>query len=338
MRTIYPYETLAGDVTLALGDAETDGHAARGAWRDTDERVLDLSNLERAAWSTASIPVEVVGPPTELQERRAAGGNPTAHIVVQCGFTNTRQAYELTEDTDAARWRGEIHLDREFWFGRVEVSTYITDRVPTGEERVVGVADTWAVLLDDLPQSPVRGELTVVWRDFDDKDVDPPFLASAKGEPYYHFLDPHEPVLYLNVAFPGLEPLLRDRSGRRPAGEQALHDQVRVGIATKFLLAAANAALSSVGAEDGEPPSWPESDWQTELLESLLRRAYPKRAAEDALAEVVALLGTEDGAGQVQNLLISSVDQHVGANRLLKLSIKALGLEPEADIQGEDEQ
>ena len=336
MRTLYPYAVLAGDVIMTLGEPMTDGDIARGSWRDADARIVDLSNLERRSWASATIPVEVVGPPTELRDRRDDGSEPRAHVVVHCGFTNGRQAVELTPDGDGTRWRGEISLDRPFWFGRIEVMGYITDTADVGDNRIIGIADRWQLQLDDLPRSPVRGALTVVWRNFDDKDVDPPVLGTMRGEPYYHFLDPNEPVLYLNAAFPGLEPLLRDRS-RRPAPEQALHDQVRATIATKFLVAAANAALSGVRQEEGEPPEWPDSDWQAELLQALFHRAFPKKSSDDALAEAIAMLGSDDGAGQVQTMLISAVDQHVGSSRLLRLSINRLGLEPEAEHDQEEE-
>ncbi|MBW9205378.1 hypothetical protein KV097_05420 [Mumia sp. zg.B17] len=336
MRTVYPYPILAGDVTITLGHPTTDGDLARGSWRDPDARVVDMSNLERRNWSTVDIPVEMVGPPTELRDRIRDGGDPRAHVVVHCSFTNARQAFELAPDSDGSRWRGRISVDRPFWFGRISAAGYITDHVPAGKHRIVGIADSWHVYLDDLPRSPVRGALTVVWRDFDDRDVDPPVLTTVKGEPYYHFLDPNEPVLFLNAAFPGLEPLLRDRS-HRPLGEQSLHDQVRATIATKFFLAAANAALGAVRHEDGEAPAWPDSDWQSDLLQTLFHHAYPKKSSDDALAEVMAMLDSDDGAGQVQSTLISAVDRHVGSSRLLRLGISRLGLEPEAEHEQEDE-
>jgi hypothetical protein len=337
MRTLYPYRTLAGDVTLTLGEPITDGGAARGSWRDPDVRVIDMSNLERRGWDTATFPIELIGPPSELRDRIADGGAPSAHVVVHCGYSNGRQAVELVPDHEGARWHGELSLDRPFWFGRLEVLGYITDSVEVGDNRVIGVADRWQVQLDDLPRSPVSGALTVVWRNFDDKDVEPAVLATVRGEPYYHLLDPNEPVLFLNSAFPGLEPLLRDRV-RRPSTEQALHDQVRAAIATKFFIAAANAALAGVRREEGEPPEWPESEWQSELLQALFHRVYPKKSSDDALAETVAMLDSDDGAGQVQAMLINAVDQHVGSSRLLRLSINRLGLEPGADHDQPDEE
>src|SRR4051812_29423056 len=104
MRTIFPYPVLAGDVTMTLGEPRTDGDIARGHWRDADARIVDLSNLERRSWATATIPVELVGPPTELRDRRADGTEPRAHVVVHCGFTNGRQAVELDWDADGSRW------------------------------------------------------------------------------------------------------------------------------------------------------------------------------------------------------------------------------------------
>lgn len=338
MKTLYPYEILSGDVDLNVRDATTDGHPARGAFRDPDRLLIDLSNLERSNWLTATLPVEVVGPPTELSDLRSAGRDPLAHVLAECGHTNVRQSFPLREDPDTGRWVGELRLDRAYWFGRIDITAYITDRVDGHANRVIGRTALWQIILDDLPRSPVHGALTVIWKNFDLSDVEPAFLAHARGEPYYHFLDPSEPVLYLNSAFQGLEPVLRDRSSRRTAAEQALHDQVRVGIASKFLVAAANAALANVRKEEGELAEWPESDWQKELLQALLHRAQPKLAAQDALEEVLVMMRSEDGAGSVQNMLISAVDQQVGANRLLKLSIKNLGLEPDSETDTEEEQ
>jgi len=331
MREVYPYETLGGDVALLVGDIEIDGQAAP-TWAENEGRQIDLSHPEKAGWKSLRVPVTVMGPPTELEARAKAGGAPRAHVVVQCGFTNARQSVALAPDGDGNRWIGDLEMDRRFWFGRVEVAAFITDEVD-GRRRMVGWADRWSILLDDFPDSPVRGALTVKWRNFDDKETDPPSLAAAKGEPYFHLIDPNQPVLYLNSAFPGLEPLLGNRSGRRDHSEQALHDQVRSMIATKFFLGAANAALAGVEVDEDGGCNWPQSEWQRELLEALLHRAFPKRAAADALEEVMALRRTDDGAGIVENLLITAVDRHVGAARLLKLSIRNLGTDAAETVQ-----
>lgn len=330
MREIYPYVPLSGDVTLQIGDVELDGLPA-GIWTDVAGRAIDLSNSERAKWTHLRAPVTLVGPPSELAERRANGGDPKAYVLVHCGFTNARQSVLLKPEGDGSRWVGNLELERAFWFGKIEVEAHVTDLVAPADVRRIGSADIWTLQLDDLPDAPISGALTVRWADFEDKEPKPPCLKEAAGEPYFHHIDPREPVLYLNSAFPGLEPLLRN--GPRPPAEQALHDQVRSAIAVKFFMAAASAALAALeDPEEGDVPEWPKSDWQKDLLEGLFRRMYPKRSAEDALAEVLTRLKTEDGAGAVQNMLIRAVDQQVGASRLLRSSIKSLGHKPEADL------
>jgi predicted NUDIX family NTP pyrophosphohydrolase len=326
MRTIFPYDTLSGDVSLTLGDPYADGKPAKGAFPDFDGRAINLTQLETAAWNTLELEITVNGPPTELGDRRNAGGDPRAHVVVHCSFTNGRQAVAMTQ-TGGSKWTGTVEVNRADWFGKMEMAAYITDLVD-GERRLIGLSDRWQVLLDDLPRTPVHGAMTVTWKNFDAAEVEPKFLAGSKDEPYYHHIDPNEPVLYLNSGFEGLRALLNDVQGRREPPEQALHDQVRSMIATKFFLAAANAALASVRKEQGDPPDWPDSEWQRELLEVLLQRAFPKQSGEDALAEVAALLESEDGAGRLENMLIAAVDKQVGASRLLKLSIRRLGMDP----------
>jgi hypothetical protein len=330
MREVFPYPPLSGDVTVHLGDVLLDDLPA-DVWADVSGRTLDLSHAERAKWRHLRVPVTVVGPPSEIAGRRVDGGDPRAHLVVQCGPTNARQSVRLEVDASGARWTGVLELERPFWFGRIEVAAHITDLIAENDARRIGSSEIWQIQLDDLPASPVSGELTVRWANFDEKEPTPAILADAAGEPYYHYLDSSEPVLYLNLAFPGLEPLLRD--GVRAPAERAVHDQVRSMIATKFFLAAASAALTSIAGE-GDPdaaPEWPDSDWQRDLLVALLRRMYPKQSADDALREVRDQLKTEDGAGAVETTLIRAVDQQVGASRLLRTAIEALGLRPEAD-------
>jgi hypothetical protein len=334
MRTLHPYPVLSGDVKLALAEPYADGEPARGAWRDLDGRTIDLTSLEKGGWATATIGVELVGPPSELEDRRRGGGAPQAHVLVHCGRTNARQSVTLVPDATGSRWRGEITLSRAFWFGRIEVSAHITDLV-AGERRLIGDAERWAIDLDDLPNSPLRGSLTVLWRNFELKDVEPAFLSASKGEPYFHFIDPDQPILFLNFGFEGLEPMLRD--GRRPQAEQALHDQVRSTIATKFFLAAANAALSGVRQEPDQPPEWPDSAWQRELLEVLFHRAFPRLSPNDALAHVIEMRRTEQGAGTVQNDLIGAVDHQVGSSRFLRRGIQLMGLDTDQAANGDSQ-
>jgi hypothetical protein len=324
MKELFPYKTLFGDVATVVSAVSVDGEPLPRSRVDATRREVDLGELERAGWTSAAVSLDVSPPPTEISELNASGAVPQVVVVAQCGPTNSRQAVTLKQIDGEPRWSGRLELDRTSWFGRIEIRTAVTATVSGVPTRLIGEGNTWSVLLDDLPRPPINGALMIRWENFDDPaDNNLRVLKLYKNDAFFLHLDPDAPILYLNSAFEGLFSLLQDRR-RRPAGEQALHDETRGAIATEVWLGLFNAALQSIEHEDGVP-RWPASEWQKTVLELVFERMYPEKAADDSLEEVATALMEPDGASAVQQLALPAVAAHAGASRLLRDAIRRIG-------------
>jgi hypothetical protein len=331
VKWIYPYRTLFGDTTSRVVAVKVDDEHIPTRLIDADRQEVALVDLERSGWETAHVTVGVVGPKSELRELADDRLEPTAIAVLHCGPTNARVSGVLEADEhDPSHWYGTFDLSRDDWFGKIIVRGFITARVDSVEHRIIGSAPEWILHLDDVPRPPVHGAITIKWENFGAPD-EFKALRRYEAEPAFLHLDPAEPVLYLNRGFDGLEPLLRDRRGRRP-GEQALHDQTRATIAAETWAGLFNAALQAIDLDD-EDPDWPASDWQRTALELLLDRMYDEKGPEDALREVVALLREADGGPALQERLLPAVSVQASVAKLLRASITRLG----ADL-GESEE
>jgi hypothetical protein len=88
-----------------------------------------------------------------------------------------------------------------------------------------------------------------------------------------------------------------------------------------------NVALATAAeARDEEvgEPTWPDSEWQRNVLEILLGRMYPERTGADALRESTGLLLQGDGVSAVQERLVTAISAQVGGPRLLRSAISAI--------------
>ncbi len=328
MNVLFPYKTLFGDVASRIDRVHIDGEDPPALSIDVDRRAVELRGLERQNWASAGIHMEIAGPASELRTRADAGEDPQAIAVLHCGPTNARRALRLRpSDVDPSLWHGTVEIDRGHWFGRIVVRGFFTATVDGVADRVVGQAPVWTVELDDLPRSPVHGSITVTWVDFSAADVEPAILHHYAQDPWFLMLDPEEPVLFLNKAFDGLEALLGDRR-RRDRPERVLHDQTRAAIASQAWVAMFNAAIGAVDSDDDGISHWPTADtWHRSVLEILIPRMFPERDHEDALQEVLELLGQADGSAAIQQRLLPAAAEHVGAPRLLRSGIRLLGTE-----------
>jgi hypothetical protein len=324
MKTLFPYDTLVGDVDLVVRKATVDGHAVPAGFLEPERRLLAVAAVGRETWQLARLDIEVTAPQTEVKEFIANGAPPSAVVTLHGGRTNMRMSVRLAPDAgNPARWTGTLEIDRPYWYGRLELGARIVAPVGGVPGRIIGDATPWSISLDDVPRPPVRGNIPVRWDDF----RTPESLAELKrvaDQPFYLHLDADEPVLYLNDGFTGLRSLLEDRA-RRPRDAQVLHDQTRVTIATATWTAMFEAAVA-VAAELGEPgePELPSIEWQRNVLEILLGRMYEERTLEDAIEETLRLLRQGDGYANVQSLLANAVSEQVGGSRLLRASINRL--------------
>lgn len=323
MKALFPYRTLFGDVTADIVEIAIDDVGVSGRV-DIDERRIALQGVGRASWDTVRLTVSVAGPAGELAE----ADNAVAVAVANCGPSNTRVSTVLEPDgATPGRWTGELSLDRHLWFGQAELRCGIVATVDGEDNRIIGWADTWTIGFDDLPNRPViGGAIKITWLDFNNPGDDRTHLRRHTDKYLYLSIDPHEPQLFLNRGFDGLEALLVDRPNRRGA-DRALHDQTRASIADKTWSALFNTAIDSVEVDGDNNPEWPEIPWQQVVLRSLLDQMYRDQSPDTALANAYEARRSPDAAGSLQERLAPAASAQARAPRLLRDGIRRLSHE-----------
>ena len=318
MKTLFPYDTLFGDVTLILKEVRIDDQPVADRV-NVDSHTVDLDRIERSDWKTAELCVTVHAPPSETSRATEA----YCVAVANCRRTNNRVSTLLTADPDTpGQWHGELLVERAYWYARADLRACVTATVEGTSRRIIGSSDTWSLLFDDLPDRPVNGAIKITWVDFDQPSEDKAYLRDYRHHYVYLSIDPDEPQLFLNRSFDGLEQLLTDR--RRRGRDKALHDQTRASIADKTWSALFNAALDAVeGDDETEELEWPSVDWQRNVLESLLSRMYPDKSPEEALHDAWTVRNRSGNPGTLQELLAPAATMQVRAPRLLRDGIRS---------------
>jgi hypothetical protein len=330
MKTLFPYPTLFGDVSLTVTEVAIDDQVINDRV-DVDGRSVALHGVEKKQWEQVRLSVVVDAPAQEIVEL----DDVVCAVVLNCHYSNTRRSFTLTpDDTTSGRWMGEVLLDRQYWYGQAELRCGVIATVDAVEHRIVGWADNWALFFDDLPNRPVNGALKITWVDFTNPGEDKVYLTALSDNYMYLSIDPLEPQLFLNSGFDGLQALLADRKRRHL--DKALHDQTRASIADKTWASLFNAAMESVAAGDNGEPEWPETEWQRTVLQALLGRMYPDRTADDALDEAWTAMRTPESGGVVQQLLGPATAVQAKAPRLLRDGIRALSTELNMTTDDED--
>jgi hypothetical protein len=322
MITIYPYDSLIGDVRLSVAKVLIDGKQLSSNYINPDLLEIAFRDLDTDHWDEAMIDVIVTAPAGELAGN-AAWVNPQAVVQMICSYSNIRRTVPLTADQHSpARWHGTITLSRDEWYGGATMRALMPTTVDGVPHRLIGSSETWALAFDDLPPSPVHGSIAIQWVDFaEDSELG---LKPFKDDPYHLRLDPDAPVLYLNSGFDGLEALLGDRK-RRPRAEQAMHDSTRVNIAGDAWKAMFVTALDAVEIDpETGMPEWPSPDWRVVVLKTLFPRIYPDLGPEDALIEAVQARRSGDGSGELLERLLPAAAMQVGTAPLLRRGIALL--------------
>lgn len=329
MKALFPYKTLFGDVTMVITEVTIDDEPVADRV-DFDQRSVDLHRVERADWEAARLSLVVTGPAGEIGELE----NPVCVAVANCGPSNHRVSVFLDPDpATPGRWTGELLLERQHWYAQAEVKCGIVATVEGDDHRVVGWGETWTAQFDDLPNRPVNGAIKITWIDFANPgDGQPQWLREFAEQYAYLSIDPDEPQLFLNRGFDGLEQLLADR--RRRHLDKALHDVTRASIADKTWTALFNASLDGVEIDDTSGDlSWPPSDWQRTVLQSLLARMYPDITLDEALRAAWETRQTPDTPGLLQERLAPAASSQARAPRLLRDGIRLIADELETEAE-----
>ena len=338
MKTLFPYQTLFGDVTASVHQVTIENERVNDRI-EVDQRMVDLKRVERKDWETATISIVVRATAAEI----AQANDPVCVAVLNCGPTNNRVSALLAPDpTNTGVWRGDLQLDRPYWYSQAILRCGVVASVEGQSNRIIGWADTWTISFDDLPNWPINGAIKITWVDFNFPDEDKKYLRRHAENYMYLSLDQDEPQVFLNKGFDGLEQLLTDR--KRRAADRALNDQTRAAIADKTWTALFNTALSAVeelteyDPKTGElrktgEPQWPDTNWQRTVLEALLPDMYPDKDSDEALKEAWSDRNTPDSPGTLQEHLAVATTVQSKANRLLRDSIRAMSNELGADEQ-----
>jgi len=321
MQPLYAYRTLFGDLELSVAELRIDDADPGGDTVDAQFNLVSLYALERQDWTFATLSLVVAGPADEIGELGVAG-EPAVTAVAFCSATNARQAVSLTRSqVDPALWTGDLELQRENFYGKVEMWALLTATVDAVPHRWIGESAKWNVHFEEPAVLPIEGTLRVRWAEFEN-DRPEVIPMSAAREVFYIDLESSVPTIYLNSDFEGLPDLLSEERGR-PDAETALRDAEYRRIATAAWSEIFNVAVAAIRpGDDGQEPSWPSVDWQEKALHSLLPRIYDMTLSE-ALSRAFAD-ATGDGALGLHARAQLAIAKEIGAGRSLRRSLDRL--------------
>lgn len=319
--SIFPYQTLEGDIRLRLdGGGLDDGEWPKSPFT-ADYRLVQLHDLDKEAWHVAQFDLEVTLPGEEVTKLNDEGADVRVLAVVECAATQYRSTVPLRPDrAEPAKWKGRIELQRDNFAGKVSVHALVVGEVHGAANRYLGMSDAWAIYFDEPDIPPLAGTLRVRWVDFDSPG-DLGFLTSFSEHAFYTDLDSAQPTLYLNSSkkFDGLSTLLGDR--KRTAAEKPLHNAERVSIARTVWMALFNTSIASIRVDEDGTPDWPTDDWKRKVLKMMLNRIYPLKSDAERLQAALDAWKSNDRTGQLESLAQVRIDAVIRVPRLLRLTL-----------------
>ncbi len=323
-KTIYPYSTLNGELELLLSDVRIDGELVGTDSVSANDRLLTLHGLETKYWDHLSFRVNVQVPPSALRLFEDEHGLLSLTIVASCRPTNFRQGIRLNRSLqDPAHWSGMADLSRASFRDKAMLQAILTGTVNSARCRPVAVSDQWTLYFDPSESFRTAGSLAVRWCDFKAESA-PPIAKQFPDAPYVVEMDKALPEILLNTSFEGLEPLLRDTKDRSPA-EQALHDSTRMSMARSVWMALLFDSMAAIKpGEDNEDPTWPEREWQAEVLKRMLPEIDSVKSEPEILRLAAREWRTHPGSGAFLSRAEAAIGEFVGANKSLRKSTQTL--------------
>jgi hypothetical protein len=320
-QALFPYETLKQQPAFQITEIRVDG-SAKPSLINREEGAINLFD-SKAGWRRVELDLELTADRDDVAEFEVGRGGLAAIAVAHCMPTNTRQRALLTRsEYDPGRWEGTMELDRDNFRGRAVVGPILTAVVGGISHRPVGVATGWALHFDEPESLRLRGTLRVRWVDFKAADADPLARQFPDSTHLVWFgAGQALPEVWLNSAFDGLEPLLRDRKDRRGA-EKGLHDMQRLSIGRGVWMALMADALAAVRAESDESgsgePDWPDTEWQAEVLRRVLPEVAPGKSDRELLKLAATEWRTHPGAAEFYARAEAMIGDMIRANETLR--------------------
>jgi hypothetical protein len=279
VRSVYPYKTLLGDLTLDVVSVSIDDVELPYSYISRSEQTVALHLAGREHWTQATLHFEAVLPEQELDSGPWSEINCVA--VLSEKATNARRTVRLRHGADGRRL-GSIRLERSLFRSRGTLTLLAVATVDGLPGRMIGSAERpWYV---DLQASiPLReSEIEIQEGDFRNGDLewlrpyaDSPWIVEAAGE---------RPTVHLNTgAVEGLMDVLNGKGGS-PA-ERLLREATSSQIAQDVWIALFHAAASGLESDEDGTPVMPEG-WREAVLRMMLPDVLPGRSLGDALYEI----------------------------------------------------
>jgi hypothetical protein len=290
--SVAPYPTLSGDVTLTIRQAWLDDNPLHISYISSQEHVVALHRVEKAAWTDARLAVTVELPDAELERGRADWLDIACHVVVSERRTCLRRAVPLSRGADG-RWTGVVELHRDEHLNRADLEAVVTAQVAGVPGRVIGACvEPWTA--DFVSRSPTRQRsVPARWVDFTAEENG--YLNAYRNAPWAIDSGGVEPIVYLNSGFEGLKALLGGSTGTR-ADREAVVSQIATQVWTALFNTAAVGSVS-----DERTAEWP-GGWQESVLRRMLPDVYPDTAPRDGLDELSRQISEGDGDLQARVL------------------------------------
>jgi hypothetical protein len=323
---LYPYPQLYGEMAMSIKSVDVDGVLLPGKYINSDAHVVDLTDASKD-WQTASLTVSIKCPNDILDKSRPWSGSTQVIATLHCPYSNGRQSVKLEQDvTNPTVWTGDLQVEKDFWYQRGTLTGIALAVVGGVPSRIIGETAPWTIGFD--PISPIiqtAGALPVNWIDFKDPSEDGlEFLKQRfSADPWFIYLDPHNPRLLLNTSVEGLYALLSDEPGMslaQKAAKQLIEGEIAAKVWDAFFAAAI--ATVEVNEETGEPIE-PQEEWQAIVLRILLRRMYPEHDHADALKEALQSLKGDSASG-LQQLIAVASDQQAKVPGALRAAARLL--------------
>ncbi|WP_327376139.1 hypothetical protein OG393_20640 [Streptomyces sp. NBC_01216] len=281
MKSVYPYPTLFGDISLDVLAIAVDGTSPLPyAHVSRPERTVALHQSGRESWEYCTLRLQASLPAAELADGAWTDLVCLAHLTEKA--TNARSTAVLRRSPEGGVWSGSIDLFRDRHLNRAVLGLTVVATVGGVEGRVIGTTEQdW--YLDLKAVTPVRQrEIEIVEVDFHGGAE--AWLRPYKDAPWIVETTGDVPTVYLNTgSAEGLIALLGG-SGGGPA-EKLLREMVSSQIAQDAWTAMFHTAVGDLDVDEDGTPVMP-TGWRETVLRMMLPDVLPGRQLTDALYDI----------------------------------------------------
>ncbi|MFI6451921.1 hypothetical protein ACIBF6_10225 [Streptosporangium amethystogenes] len=309
MKTLFPYRTLLGEISLEVKEARLDGRLLPLTMISAVERVVALHQIERDDWERARV-VFRMRTPEELTKPDEWADVACVAVLAE-KKTNLRIVTPLKRQPDGS-WIGVVELHRDWHAGQAEVEGLVAATVDGVAGRVIARTErNWTV--DLRAHTPTRKKtVKTLWVDFASDDN--PYLNPYRMDPWAVEAAGDEPVVYLNSGFEGLQFVLESNM----RADRAVQDTIAGQIAVDCWTALFNTAAYAISTEDDQP-QWP-GGWHESVLRRMLPDVFPDRSPDDALSEIFE----RRSVGELQTQVLHAAIKQARTPKSLGIFIRTL--------------